>query len=109
MANFDDLDDVTERETPSARRERRKREQEKARQVTAEAEAKRRAKVAEQQKKYRGFANHLIIFIALMALAVPLNINFLPDKPYWIFFLMGWGVILFIHGIAVSKSIWSNK
>jgi hypothetical protein len=49
----------------------------------------------------KGFYVHLTVFVLVMAgLAV---INFLTGQPWWVLWvLLGWGIGLLAHGLAVS-------
>lgn len=81
-----------------------------------DAEEARRARVVEEEterlkkagKKMKGFANHLIAFVVVMALVVPLNTMLRPDEPWYLVLGIGWGLIIAIH-LIVATGVLSKK
>lgn len=49
------------------------------------------------RRRLRGFLNHLIVFFAVMIVLVPVNFILTPDRPWFVFPLVGWGAPLALH------------
>ncbi|HEV7371891.1 2TM domain-containing protein [Arenibaculum sp.] len=47
--------------------------------------------------RLRGFLNHLIVFFLVMIVLVPVNFVLTPDRPWFVFLLVGWGAPLALH------------
>ncbi len=53
------------------------------------------------RKRLSAFAFHLIGYVAVLAVLVPLNITFMPDDPWFLLPLLGWGSVLAVHAAHV--------
>ncbi len=53
------------------------------------------------RKRLRAFGFHLIGYFASMVVLVPLNIALMPDDPWFLLPLIGWGSVLALHAAHV--------
>ncbi len=53
------------------------------------------------RKRLRAFGFHLIGYFAVLVVLVPLNIAFMPDDPWFLLPLLGWGSVLALHAAHV--------
>ena len=53
------------------------------------------------RNRLRAFAFHLIGYFAVLVVLVPLNIALMPDDPWFLLPLLGWGSVLAIHAAHV--------
>lgn len=51
----------------------------------------------------RGFLIHFFVFIAVNALLLAINLLYTPDFSWFLFPLLGWGIGLLAHGIAIFR------
>jgi hypothetical protein len=49
------------------------------------------------RKRLRGFAFHLVGYFALLFILVPFNIVQMPENPWFLIPMLGWGIVLAIH------------
>lgn len=54
-------------------------------------------KTARSRRRLRGFGYHLLAYMVVMSLAVPINMFTDPENPWFVFPLVGWGAPLAIH------------
>ncbi len=65
-----------------------------------EREERRLRKLAEERV---GFKIHLILYLAINAFLVVINLITSPSFPWALFPLGGWGIGVLSHGLAVKK------
>jgi hypothetical protein len=53
------------------------------------------------RKRLRGFAFHLIGYFALLFILVPFNFVQMPENPWILLPLLGWGSVLALHAAHV--------
>ena len=53
------------------------------------------------RKRLRGFAIHLIGYFALVLVLVPINVVQMPDNPWILLPMLGWGTVLAFHAAYV--------
>ena len=53
------------------------------------------------RKRLRAFGFHLIGYFAVLVVLVPLNMTFMPDDPWFLLPLLGWGSVLAFHAAHV--------
>lgn len=49
------------------------------------------------ERRLRGFAKHLMGYIAAMVLLVSINLLMTPDEPWFVLPMVGWGSVLALH------------
>ncbi|WNJ98221.1 2TM domain-containing protein [Thalassospiraceae bacterium LMO-JJ14] len=52
---------------------------------------------ARARKRLRGFALHLVVYLAAMIVLVPYNLMATPDDPWFVLPMVGWGSVLALH------------
>jgi 2TM domain len=52
---------------------------------------------SDHRKRLRGFAWHLVGYVVLMAPLVAFNLIAMPDRPWFVLPLVGWGAPLALH------------
>ena len=52
----------------------------------------------------KGFRYHLIIYAVVNALLIIINLSTTPDKLWFYWPLLGWGIGILAHGLAVNYS-----
>ena len=53
------------------------------------------------RKRLRGFAFHLVGYFALIFVLVPFNIVQMPENPWFLIPMLGWGIVLALHAAHV--------
>ena len=53
------------------------------------------------RKRLRAFAFHLVGYFALVFVLVPFNVVQMPDNPWFLLPLLGWGSVLALHAAYV--------
>ena len=48
-------------------------------------------------RRRRGLVTHLIAYLAVMVVAVPVNAVTMPDQPWFLLLMVGWGAPLAVH------------
>ena len=48
-------------------------------------------------RRRRGLLNHLIAYLVVMVVAVPVNAMTMPDQPWFLLLMVGWGAPLAVH------------
>jgi len=52
---------------------------------------------AKAERRLRGFAKHLMAYIAAMAVLVSINLLATPESPWFVLPMVGWGSVLALH------------
>ena len=91
----------------SKREQRERRKQEKLRRVQVILEERERLEKA--GRKLKGFANHFIAFVVIMAAMTPVNMIFRPEEPWYLVIGVGWILILAVHLIVASGVFGGRK
>ncbi len=60
-------------------------------------ETRQHPTVEEQRRRLRGFAWHVLGWILVCAACFGLNFVILPDVPWFLLPLVGWGTVLAVH------------
>lgn len=56
---------------------------------------------ADGRRRLRGFGYHLIGYFAVMIVLVPVNLLLTPERPWFVWPMVGWGPVLAIHAAWV--------
>lgn len=70
---------------------------------SAEKEREEERRLRKLAKKRVGFKIHLILYLAINAFLVTVNLITSPSFPWALFPLGGWGIGVLSHGLAVKK------
>ena len=54
-------------------------------------------------KRARGFAVHVFVYVAVNALLIVVNLLYMPTYYWFLYPLLGWGLVLAAHGYAVFR------
>ena len=56
---------------------------------------------ARYRRRLKGFGYHLAAYFLVMVIVVPANLLLTPDRPWFVWPMVGWGPILAIHAAWV--------
>ncbi len=56
-----------------------------------------------RRRRRSGFLNHLLAYMAVMVLVVPLNVWLAPEQPWFLLPMVGWGAPLALHAAWVME------
>ena len=54
-------------------------------------------------RRVRGFAVHVFVYVAVNALLIVVNLLYMPTYYWFLYPLLGWGLVLAAHGYAVFR------
>ena len=57
----------------------------------------RRGGRGQGERRRRGLLNHLIAYLAVLVVVVPVNYLTAPDRPWFLLLMVGWGAPLAVH------------
>ena len=56
-----------------------------------------------RRRRRSGFLTHLLVYLVVMVLAVPLNVWLAPERPWFLLPMVGWGGPLAVHAAWVME------
>lgn len=78
-------------------------------QERAKIEREIRSKATRKVGARIGFNYHLVVFLMANAAMVAINLNYSPEKLWFVWPLCGWGAALLLHGYATFSTLGATE
>ena len=62
-----------------------------------------------RRRRRSGLLNHLLNYLVVMVLVVPLNVWLAPERPWFLLPMVGWGAPLAVHAAWVMELFGTPK